>query len=604
MSKKHKIKKHASYEKNNINYSIKTEKIKAISGILLDVFILVISIVLVLKLSLIASSSMFFTDECFHNYIVKLTVENKRVPGVLPDIHAGIKNNQPPLFHAIAAIYSGLFGENSLKYFNVFLLAILIAVMYGLIRYFINANSARLSTLLIIIFFLIFQYSVVFYLEIISAVTFFIAIFLLTIALEKRKKIFYIYAGLGGMLILVSKVTSIIILPFYILIFIYYLLRFFMKNEKVEVLYGIGIIIGISVISVLVFFIIFTDSPVNFMNKLFIAPVKSLTQPFISSGSSKTGDEAKIISAAEAWTIKNKGLLLKKVLSGTGIPIIAGFICALAYSAFKFKGSKIHITLFFTIYGFLIFLFSPASADRHFIALLPLASFAGGYSINEMGSKLNDLIFNLRINKITQFLRAICMVIVIIFLIIFIYNAGKIKKTGNLRLPLNKRIRAMLPAIEYIRDNTGDDSFIFTMWAYETLHYSGRRSAWGENSKGMRKICFIKNTDEFYEKCKQFKITHLLMDNSRILPDEKYNTVVYTKTIAENLLLLIQDGRAEISYPLRISSDSPDLQNILLVPVIPQGLEKNENNISAYKFAAITPQGIQPIWNFFIIELK
>lgn len=604
MPKKTKAKKHDFYVKPDKDYGIKPEKITTISGIFLDVLLLVISVILISKLSIIASNSMFFTDECFHSYIVKLTAENKRVPGILPDIHAATKNNQPPLFHAIAAIYSGLFGENSLKYFNVFLLFIFLGVIYGLIRYFINANSARLSTLLIMTSFLILQYSVVFYLEIISAITFFVAIFLLTIALEKRKKSFYVYAGVAGMLLLVSKVTSIIIIPFYALVFVYYLIRLFLKREKFEVLIGIGIIIGVSVISTVIFFILVTDSPLSFTEKLFIAPVKSLILPFISTGNLKTGDEVKIISAAEAWTIKDKGILLKLVLSGTGIPIITGLICALAYSVIKFRGSKIHLSLFFILYGFLIFLFSPASADRHFIALLPLASFAGGYSINEIGSKLNDVIFGLRTNKITQFLRAICTVIIITFLVIFIYNAVKIKKIGDLRLPLNASIQAMLPAIEYIRDNTDDDSFIFTMWAYETLYYSGRRSAWGENSKGMRKICFIKNTDEFFEQCKEFKITHFLMDNSRILPDEKYNTVVYTKTIAENLLSLIRDGRAEISYPVRISSDTPDLQNIHIVPVIPQGMEKNENNISAYKFAVITPQGAQPIWNFFVITIK
>jgi len=70
--------------------------------------------------------------------------------------------------------------------------------MYVLIRIFVNANSARLSTMLIISSPLIRQFSVVFYLEVISAITFFLGLFLLIGAIEKRRYSAYIIAGVAG----------------------------------------------------------------------------------------------------------------------------------------------------------------------------------------------------------------------------------------------------------------------------------------------------------------------------------------------------------------------------------------------------------------------
>jgi len=64
------------------------------------------------------------------------------------------------------------------------------------------------------------------------------------------------------------------------------------------------------------------------------------------------------------------------VFDGSGIFLIAGLIIAIIHAVFVFGKSKTIWILVFIVYAFFIFLFTPAAADRHFIALLPLAAFA------------------------------------------------------------------------------------------------------------------------------------------------------------------------------------------------------------------------------------
>jgi len=50
------------------------------TGITMDVLLLVLAVALTWKLAAISSNAMFFTDECFHDYIIKLSSENWHVP--------------------------------------------------------------------------------------------------------------------------------------------------------------------------------------------------------------------------------------------------------------------------------------------------------------------------------------------------------------------------------------------------------------------------------------------------------------------------------------------------------------------------------------------
>jgi len=91
------------------------------------------------------------------------------------------------------------------------------------------------------------------------------------------------------------------------------------------------------------------------------------------------------------------------------------------------------------------------------------------------------------------------------------------------------------------------------MWAYETLHYSGRSSTWGANARGLREVYFLKDPDELYSTLVDKGVTHILIDFNMITTEERYHTSLYTTIFVQNVVSLIKSGKAEMIYPTEIS---------------------------------------------------
>lgn len=538
-----------------------------VSGIVLDVLVGAMVLIFVLKLVHYAHDTKFFTDECFHNYIISRTVENGRVPALLPDIYAsklnarGSKNAQPPLFHAMGALYRSILGEKAMPYFNIFLLVVMLASMYTIIRVFVHPNAARLSLLFILSSQFIHQFSVIFYLELLSALTFFLAVSLLFVALEKKRWHFYIYAGLGGMAAITSKISGIIVLPFYFICFVFYGIRYLLKKEDLIAAAGPVITAGVSLAGTMLFFIVATDEPVAFAHKTFVRPVKTLVLPKIVGSRKKGGDSGKsskrIMKPKEHWTAE-KGDLLKGVRKGTDGLLIAALIIASFHVAVSLGKSRTLWIFIFFIYAFLIFLFTPAVADRHFIALIPLAGFLGGFALYDLGTRLDRLIFDARQGRGWRFVKAAGILSLVCAVTLFAFDAAAIKKMPNYRLPLNNTVLPILKPIKFIKENTPDEgTLVFTMWAYSTLYHSGRAATWGANAKGLKDIYFVKDPQELHSRCREAGITHFLIDRTRIWPDDKYNTVVFTETMVKNLIKLIEQGKAEVVWPKNPKPERP-----------------------------------------------
>ena len=593
-----------------------------VSGIVLDVLLIVLALLLLLKLAGHAKTAVFFTDECFHNYVINLTIENGRVPGFLPDIYSGKKNIEPPLFHATGAVFKTLFGKDAMPYFNIFLLVVMLAAMYTLIRVFIHANAARLSLLFIMSSQFIHQYSLVFYLELISGLAFFLGVFLLMLALYKKRYVFYVIAGLGGAVMLLSKISAIIVLPFYFACAALYLVMYIFKKEKLITVIGPVIVAGVALLGSMVFFLAATDNPGGFAYRTFVRPVKTLALPKLKAtetGKKDKDDDGpkKMMKAKEFWTIKNKMAIVKGVRAGSGKVLLAAVIIALVNAIFSVRWSAIpwlfkegrrmlwsliyllsvcliffiiHLInpgfgkiflqgaasftalvvlyclignstafwgLVFLFYAFFTFLYSPAVADRHFIALLPIVAFLGGYGLHNLAELLSGVAFRKKGVRVFQFAKVVGIISVVCFVTLFTINAAGLSKIPNHRAPLNQTVKPILEPIRFIAKNTPEDSMVFTMWAYSTLYYSGRKATWGANARGLRDIYFVKDPQELHSRCREAGITHFLIDRTRIWPDDKYNTVVFTETMINNLIDLIGRGKAEVMWPKKPTPQRP-----------------------------------------------
>jgi len=549
--------------------------IRIVSGVLMDILLLVLVVVLVVKLAGFASEAMFFTDECYHSYIVNLTIENGQVPIFLPDIYSGSKNIQPPLFHTLGAIYKSLFGISAMPYFNILLFILLLLTMYVLIRVFIDANVARLSLLFLVSFPFIHQFSLAFYLEMLSALTFFIAIFLLFIAIEKKRFSFYIYAGIGGMILLLSKISGIIILPFYFICAAFYFFIYLFKKGKLITVTGPLITTCIAVAGSMLFFHVYTDAPMEFAKKTFVRPVNTLVIRKIFGKSERKSQEQdkkidKIKDVQESFTA-NKGLILKGIYKGTGSLFLAALIAAVISNGLSLGRSRSLWIFIFFIYAFLIFLYTPAVAARHFTALVPIAALLGGYALQELSGKISGLLIHYRSDFTHQAARASIIISVVCFSILFVIDAVAVVRIPNYRKEINSKILSLSEPIDFIKENTPEDSIVFTMWAYSTFYHSDRASTWGANVKTLKDIYFVEDPDELFKRLGEEKITHIMIDTNMITTEEHYHTSFFTTKMVSNLVELIKAGKAEMIWPTHISSTNPKLANNLTLGLLPYG---------------------------------
>jgi len=87
---------------------------------------------------------------------------------------------------------------------------------------------------------------------------------------------------------LLSKITSLIIIPFYFIIAGCFLISFLLERKKLYIIAGMGIIIGVSLVATMLFCAIATDNASGFIDRIFIQPVKALVLPvFLNVNSSK-----------------------------------------------------------------------------------------------------------------------------------------------------------------------------------------------------------------------------------------------------------------------------------------------------------------------------
>jgi hypothetical protein len=580
-------------------------------GLVLDILLLILVIVLVCKLVSHAGETKFFTDECYHAYIIELSAEHGRVPAFLPDIFSGSGNIQPPLFHWTGGFMRMAFGEGSTPYLNILFLTLMLIVMYLLIRFHVHPNAARLSLPFIMSVPLIHGFSLALYLELITALTCFTGVFLLFLAFQKNRYSYYIYAGLGGAAMLLSKITGIIILPFYFICFVYYLIRYLFKRGEFRTTVGPVITAAVSLAASMLFFAIATDSPMLFAKRVLVRPVRYLVEPKIraflqTDEQGEKAEEEKITKPEEFWGSFPKKQILGNAAAGTGYLMLAGIALAFIHLIVRLgRTGTLWIFVYF-IYAFLVLLFGPGAAPRHFIAILPLGAFLGGHAVHDLGDMLNRLAFREEGSPFIRYARAIGLVGVLSFLAVYILSAVAIGRMPNHRLTGVKGVHMgnispqMLQPIEYVRDNTPEDSMVFAVWTYSTMYYSGRPATWGANARGLHDIYFVKDPDELLKRLREAGITHVIIDNTRIFPDDKYNTVVFTKTMVGNLLELIHSGRARIVWP---KMDKIVMDRTVLLPVVPPDLEKIPENAAAFVLAVVTPQGPQRLPPFIVVEL-
>ena len=107
-------------------------------------------LIYIFKLYASLGDTFFWADENFHAYITSVIAEVKHLPAVLPEnIYGGYEYSYPPFFHILSALVMSIAGFPALKFINLILLIVFLAVFYFLIRTHYGNNEALLACLLI-----------------------------------------------------------------------------------------------------------------------------------------------------------------------------------------------------------------------------------------------------------------------------------------------------------------------------------------------------------------------------------------------------------------------------------------------------------------------
>jgi 4-amino-4-deoxy-L-arabinose transferase-like glycosyltransferase len=199
-------------------------------GLALDLILAAIVLVFVVKSAVYSSRARFLTDECFHTYIVETIIADGNSPVDLSELYSGMRNNTHPLFHWLAVPFYLVKGRAALPYFNVVLSAVMLGLLYWLLRAWVTAAAARIAVAVTLLFDVIYICTQAFYVEVLSALTFVLAVFGLYVAFglpEGGRRRFDwklpFLAGCGTGLCLLSKQTGYVVLPVLVVLFVFFL---------------------------------------------------------------------------------------------------------------------------------------------------------------------------------------------------------------------------------------------------------------------------------------------------------------------------------------------------------------------------------------------
>jgi 4-amino-4-deoxy-L-arabinose transferase-like glycosyltransferase len=194
-------------------------------GLGLDVVLVAVCIVFLAKSARYVTGARFFTDECFHTYVVEQIVATGNSPPRLHALYSGMPNNTHPLFHWLGAALYLVDGRAALPYVNVILCGAMLGLLYWLLRSWTGAAAARIGVSILLLFSVVHVCTQVFYMEILSALTFMLAAFALYVAVGRTDWKLYFLAGVACALALLTKQVGYVLIPVVALCGLYFLVR-------------------------------------------------------------------------------------------------------------------------------------------------------------------------------------------------------------------------------------------------------------------------------------------------------------------------------------------------------------------------------------------
>jgi len=562
-------------------------------GLGLDVALAAVCLFFLVKSARIVGGARFFTDECLHTYIVEHLVESGHSPVRLTHLYSGVPNNTHPLFHWLATPFYLAGGRAALPYVNVVLCGIMLGALYWVLRAWVSAGAARIAVAVTLLFSVVHVCTQIFYVEVLSALTFMLAAVAITIALSQTDWKLYFLAGAACALALLSKQTGYILAPVVVLSGAWMLVRRRWRHAI-----GMAVLAAVFLGAFAVGMYALCQSPLARFRTIYVPveaelvprPLRLFARagadppppPQLASARDPSGDLQPAGGGLSATAPKKREefdakKMLKETFGRTPREILGEW-----WAAHGWLGAA--LTLFCLghlfvarrhggIAGFgattpmlmslgLLLLgavYIRTVDPRHFISAIPVLAAGTGIGLCDLlgRARRHGRVLVLAASGIGLVWAAVTVVLIPSY------------RTPTLRPPSEDRAltfregqwwkwrglgqnapESLIEAAHAIRDFNKERWPVLSVWTSATWYYSGCPTTWaGVNVERFNSMMLEANRWRALRPYYREVVKYLLIDNLRIVPDENYRGVEYTKTFIDHVSSMIVYGAMRIVYP-------------------------------------------------------
>jgi len=529
-------------------------------GLGLDVVLAVACIVFLVKSAGFAGKARFFTDECFHTYTVERIVAEGQSPDTLAALYSGMPNNTHPLFHWLGAGLYVLGGRGALSYLNVVLCGAMLGLLYWLLRAWVSPTAARIAVPLVLLFDVVHICSQIFYMEMLSAVTFAVAALAVYIAVRGTDWKLYFLAGVACALALLGKQTGYALVPVIVICGLYFLAMRRWRHAT-----GVAVLVGAFAVTFAVGMFALAENPWGRFRAMYVPVERGLVpkplrlfpsgrltavvhdpagdlQP---AGGGVTNSPASANDGVKRAFGYSAGKVFKAWVRVLG-PF--GLLLTLACIVHLFLARPIGATapLVLAMVALVAGAIRISTVDaRHFVSYVPVLAACAGIAVP-------DLLGRIRRTGRMATLGATAVAVV----------AGLIASASvinyRVREPNSKDFgglgrdvpQALVAAAEAIPQYGSGRGWALSLWTSSTWYYSGFPTTWaGVNVPKLNSVMF--NTDPWgaFKPYYRGNIRYFVIDNRGVVPDAQYTGLGYTETFYRNVISMLQAGVMRVIYP-------------------------------------------------------
>jgi len=562
-------------------------------GLGLDIALAAVCLFFLVKSARIVGAARFFTDECLHTYIVEQIVESGRSPVSLIHLYSGMSNNTHPLFHWCAAPFYLVGARAALPYVNVALCGIMLGALYWILRAWVSAGAARIAVAVTLLFSVVHVCTQIFYVEVLSALTFMLAALAIAIALSQTDWKMYFLAGTACALALLTKQTGYILAPVVVLSGAWMLVRRRWRHAI-----GMAVLATVFVGVFAVGMYALCESPLRRFRTIY-APVEAKLVPRplrlfnrgggepssppqpaavhdpsgdlqpAGGGLSTTAPKKRPPLDAKKMLKETFGRTPREILRewwaahgwlGAALTLFCLGYLFVARRHGGLAGFGATAPMLMSVVLLLLGAVHIQTVDRrHFISAIPVLAAGAGIG-------LSDLLGRVRRHGRLLLLAASGVVLVWAAVTVALIPSYR---TPVFRPPSKEHAltfregqwwkwrglgqnapESLIEAAHAIRDFNKERWPVLSVWTSATWYYSGCPTTWaGVNVERLNSMMFETKRWKALRPYYREVIKYLLIDNRRIVPDESYGGVQYTKTFIDHVSSMIVYGAMRIIYP-------------------------------------------------------